>query len=76
MYLLIYVDDIIFICSFVTAVDCIVIGLGGDFAVKDLGKLYFFHGLEVVHRDTGLNLTQKYSMKFLHVQVCLSGRLL
>jgi hypothetical protein len=41
MYLLVYVDDIIFICSFVTAAVRLVIGLGGDFVVKDLGKLYF-----------------------------------
>jgi histone deacetylase 1/2 len=46
--------------------------LGADFAVKDLGKLHYFLGLEVTHYDTGLTPTQqKYSMELL----CRSGML-
>jgi histone deacetylase 1/2 len=40
--------------------------LGAAFAVKDLGRLHFFLGLEVTHDDTGLSLTQqKYSQDLL-----------
>jgi hypothetical protein len=42
MHLLIYVDDIILLSSSVTAADRLVKALGGDFAMKDLGKIHFF----------------------------------
>ncbi|KAK1647157.1 hypothetical protein QYE76_064962 [Lolium multiflorum] len=62
MYLLVYVDDIILVSSSVAATDRLISSLGDAFAVKDLGKLHFFLGLEVTHDDTGLSLTQqKYS---------------
>jgi hypothetical protein len=70
MYLLVYVDDIIFISSSEFATARLVTALG--FAVKDLGKLHYFLGLEVTHCDAGLTLTQqKYSMDLL----CRSGML-
>jgi histone deacetylase 1/2 len=66
MYLLVYVDDIIVISSSESATARLVTVLGADFAVKDLGKLYYFLGLEVTHCDAGLTLTQqKYSMDLL-----------
>lgn len=37
MYLLVYVDDIVLVCSSPTAADALVTALGRDFAVKDLG---------------------------------------
>jgi hypothetical protein len=55
MYLLVYIDDIILVSSSVTVAHHLVTTLGGDFTVKDLGKLHFF-GLEVVHCDAGLTL--------------------
>ena len=58
MYILVYVDDIILVSSSVTAVDRLVSSLGADFAVKDLGRLHYFLGLEVIHSDSGLTLTQ------------------
>jgi histone deacetylase 1/2 len=63
MYFLVYVDDIILISSSPAAEDKLILSLGTDFAVKDLGHLHFFLGLEVTHRDHGLILTQKkYSL--------------
>ena len=59
MYLLVYVDDIILVSSSVAAADRLVLSLGKAFAVKDLGKLHYFLGLEVTHDDAGLSLTQK-----------------
>jgi histone deacetylase 1/2 len=62
MYILVYVDDIILVSSSVVAADRLVLSLGADFAVKDLGRLHYFLGLEVAHSDSGLTLTQqKYS---------------
>nr|XP_020161140.2 uncharacterized mitochondrial protein AtMg00810-like [Aegilops tauschii subsp. strangulata] len=66
MYLLVYVDDIILISSSDAAADRLVAALSGDFAVKDLGALHFFLGLEVSRSSVGLTLTQKkYSLDLL-----------
>ena len=59
MYLLVYVDDIILISSSDVAADRLVAALSGDFAVKDLGALHFFLGLEVSRSSAGVTLTQK-----------------
>ncbi|KAM3294017.1 hypothetical protein ACQJBY_037111 [Aegilops geniculata] len=67
MYLLVYVDDIILISSSAAAAGRLVAALSGDFAVKDLGALHFFLGLEVSRSSTGLTLThKKYSLDLLH----------
>ncbi|XP_051213673.1 uncharacterized mitochondrial protein AtMg00810-like [Lolium perenne] len=66
MYLLVYVDDIILVSSSPTAATALISALGADFAVKDLGQLHFFLGIEVAHHSTGLALTQKkYSLDLL-----------
>ena len=66
MYLLVYVDDIILVSSSQSAVDALVCSLDTDFAVKDLGKLHYFLGVEVASRADGLILTQKkYSLDLL-----------
>ena len=59
MYLFVYVDDIILISSSAAAADRLVIALRDDFAVKDLGALHFFLGLEVSQSSAGVTLTQK-----------------
>ena len=59
MYLLVYVDDIILISSSDVVADRLVAALSGDFAVKDLGALHFFLGLEVSRSSAGVTLTQK-----------------
>jgi histone deacetylase 1/2 len=59
MYLLVYVDDIILVSSSPTTATSLISALGADFAVKDLGPLHFFLGIEVAHQSTGLALTQK-----------------
>ncbi|XP_073367905.1 uncharacterized protein [Aegilops tauschii subsp. strangulata] len=66
MYILVYVDDIILVSSSASATDRLVSSLGDEFAVKDLGRLHYFLGLEVLHSDGGLTLTQKkYSQDLL-----------
>jgi histone deacetylase 1/2 len=66
MYLLVYVDDIILVSSSQSAADALVRSLGADFAVKDLGNLPYFLGVEVAPRANGLVMTQKnYSLDLL-----------
>ena len=66
MYLLVYVDDIILISSSHAATDKLILSLRHDFAVKDLGPLHYFLGLEVTHTAAGLSLNQKkYSLDLL-----------
>jgi histone deacetylase 1/2 len=66
IYLLVYVDDIIVLSSSSQAIDRLVAGLCQEFAVKDLGALHYFLGIEVAHRAGGLTLTQrKYALDLL-----------
>lgn len=58
MYILIYVDDIIIVSSSSSATDRLLAQLQAEFAVKDLGSLSYFLGIEVHHTPTGLLLTQ------------------
>ncbi|KAK1606711.1 hypothetical protein QYE76_030384 [Lolium multiflorum] len=66
MYLLVCVDDIILVSSSSKAAAALITALGVDFAIKDLGPLHFFLGIEVAHQYTGLALTEKkYSLDLL-----------
>ena len=70
MYILIYVDDIIIMSSSSSATDCLLIQLEAEFAVKDLGTLGYFLGIEVHHTSTGLILRQhKYIQDLLQPQI-------
>jgi hypothetical protein len=59
MYVLIYVDDIIITCSKPKAIDELLRHMEADFAVKDLGTLNFFLGIEVVKSSNGITLSQR-----------------
>jgi hypothetical protein len=63
MYILIYVDDIIIVSSSSSATNRLLHQLQKEFAVKDLGKLGYFLGIEIHHTPTGLTLTQQ---KYIH----------
>ena len=66
MYLLVYVDGIILVNSSPSATAALVRSLGADFAVKDLGKLHYFLGVEVASGSDGLVMMQKkYSLDLL-----------
>ncbi|KAM0002129.1 putative RNA-directed DNA polymerase [Helianthus debilis subsp. tardiflorus] len=66
MYLLVYVDDLILTGNDDTILRSFISRLHREFAIKDLGSLNYFLGLEVVHTDTGLFLTQaKYAKDIL-----------
>jgi hypothetical protein len=47
IYMLIYVDDIIIVSSTNSATDKFIQNLSEEFAVKDLGSLQYFLGIEV-----------------------------
>jgi hypothetical protein len=66
LYLLVYVDDIIVVSSSATATDRLVHQLGTSFALKDLGSLHYFLGVEVHTQGRGLLMSQrKYAPELL-----------
>uniref|UniRef100_A0A2N9FHR1 Reverse transcriptase Ty1/copia-type domain-containing protein n=1 Tax=Fagus sylvatica TaxID=28930 RepID=A0A2N9FHR1_FAGSY len=68
MFILIYVDDIIITSSQLEAIDDLLLSLAHDFAVKDLGTLNFFLGIEVLSNPHGIILSQhRYIIDLLHL---------
>jgi histone deacetylase 1/2 len=66
IYMLIYVDDIIVASSSQAATDALLKDLSQEFALKDLGDLSYFLGIEVQKVDNGLVLNQsKYARDIL-----------
>ncbi|KAK1653449.1 hypothetical protein QYE76_071254 [Lolium multiflorum] len=62
IFVLIYVDDIIVTSSSDRAITALLQDLNAHFAIKDLGALHFFLGIEVQRTADGLLLTQaKYA---------------
>jgi hypothetical protein len=62
IFLLVYVDNIIVASSSHATVTTLLQDLHGDFALKDLGPLHYFLGVEVKHTTEGLCLSQsKYT---------------
>jgi len=59
MFVLIYVDDIIVASSSEKATNALLHDLAKDFALKDLGKLHYFLGIEVQRSGNGLVMSQK-----------------
>jgi hypothetical protein len=58
----VYVDDIIVLSSSSQAIDRLILGLCQAFAIKGLGNLPYFLGVEVTRRSGGLHVDS--------VQVC------
>jgi histone deacetylase 1/2 len=66
LFVLIYVDDIIVTGSSDYAITALLRDLNKNFAIKDLGDLHFFLGIEVKKTHNGLLLTQeKYATELL-----------
>jgi histone deacetylase 1/2 len=57
--MLIYVDDTVVACSSEKAIGALLHDLGMDFALKDLGELHYFLGIEVKKVHDGIILTQQ-----------------
>ena len=58
IFVLVYVDDIIVASSSSDATTALLKDLEADFALKDLGDLHFFLGIEVWRNATGLVMSQ------------------
>jgi hypothetical protein len=58
MYVLAYVDDLIIVSSSDAATTQLLRHLDSEFAIKDLGPLHYFLGIEVQTTPTGLILSQ------------------
>jgi histone deacetylase 1/2 len=66
VFVLIYVDDIIVANSSKEATTCLLRSLGQEFALKALGELHYFLGIEVKKVNDGIFLTQdKYASDLL-----------
>lgn len=66
VFVLIYVDDVIVVSSNPKAMAGLLHSLKQDFALKDLGELHYFLGIEVNKVTDGLVLTQeKYASELL-----------
>jgi histone deacetylase 1/2 len=66
IYMLIYVDDIIVTASSEGAVAALLRDLKTEFALKDLGDLHYFLGIEVKRDEQGITLSQgKYARDIL-----------
>jgi hypothetical protein len=66
VFLLVYVDDIIIASSSSSTTAGLLRALQGDFALKDLGPLHYFLGIEVKQTADGLCLSQhKYTSDLL-----------
>ncbi|KAG8087751.1 hypothetical protein GUJ93_ZPchr0010g8326 [Zizania palustris] len=74
IYMLVYVDDIIIASSNADVSDKLLQQLSSEFAVKDLGQLHYFLGIEASYHDDGVVLTQgKYVQDLLrrtNMQLC------
>ncbi|XP_012701436.1 uncharacterized protein LOC105914402 [Setaria italica] len=67
IFILVYVDDIIVASSAQEATTCLLQDLRKEFALKDLGELHYFLGIEVNKLRNGILLTQeKYARDVLH----------
>lgn len=70
-YVLVYVDDIIVTRSNPAHIEKLIKDLGAPFALKDMGDLSFFLGIEVLRHGNELVLTQR---KYITDQSCRMPR--
>ena len=69
-YLLLYVDDIILTASSAALLQQITLRLRHEFAIKDLGALHYFLGIEIVRRPDGFCISKSMRTSSLSVLAC------
>ncbi|KAL5841857.1 hypothetical protein ACOSQ3_012460 [Xanthoceras sorbifolium] len=62
-YFLVYIDDLLVTGNSISFISEFIASLSPQFSIKDLGHLYFFHGVEVIPTKQGLFLSQH---KYIH----------
>ncbi|XP_022014915.1 uncharacterized mitochondrial protein AtMg00810-like [Helianthus annuus] len=68
IYLLVYVDDIIITGNDSNTITNIIGSLNSLYALKDLGQLHYFLGVELIHKNSDLVLSKrKYIADILHL---------
>ncbi|XP_062089558.1 uncharacterized mitochondrial protein AtMg00810-like [Humulus lupulus] len=76
LVLLVYVDDIILTGSNNSALLSLLAALRSQIAIKDLGDLHFFLGIQVARTSAGLHLSQhKYIQDILHRAEMLDSKI-
>ena len=76
LFLLVYVDDIILTVNDQAVIATFIASLHQEFVIKDLGKLSYFSGMEVVHTTNGLfHNRSKYDLDILSRAGLLDGKL-
>ncbi|XP_019438966.1 PREDICTED: uncharacterized protein LOC109344666 [Lupinus angustifolius] len=67
IYVLVYVDDLIITCTNAALIQRFITQLHTVFALKDLGSLHYFLGLQITMTTTGLTLSQE---NYIHDILC------
>lgn len=70
-YFLVYVDDILVTGSSPVEVQQVIASLSHTFAVKNLGSLHYFLGIQATYSDDKL-LLPSIMLMFLNVSICLT----
>jgi hypothetical protein len=75
IFILIYVDDILVASPNSALIDRLISKLQGDFPIKDLGRINYFLGVEVIHAPHGLFFSQrKYILDLLQKTNMLTAK--
>ena len=64
VFVLVYVDNIIFTGSNIFSVDQVIASLASQFSIKELGNVHYFLGVEVIRSSDSLILTQSNYVRF------------
>lgn len=73
IFVVIYVDDMILTGNVVNEISSLKNSLHDQFKIKDLGKLHYFLGLEILYKDIGVLISQrKFIMDLLNEFDCSS----
>ena len=59
MFVVVYVDDIILTGTDIKEIDSLKVFLHEKFRIKDLGRLHYFLGLEILYRQDGGLISQR-----------------
>jgi len=75
VFVAVYVDDIVLTGTDVGEISSLRCFLRDKFKIKDLGKLHYFLGLEILYKDTGVLISQrKFTIDLLKEFDCSSYR--